>query len=422
MTERCDLNILDSCDDFLTEIFVYLNLRDLLQLYKIHLRFHEAIGNVLLNKCVTVHENWDDDEIENIENFLIIFGDKVKILRIEESNVLAEKLIKNYLFGGNVKTCELIYFDINEKFIDNNLKFLRSLKSLSLQPYEANYDSVLKLIEMTNLEVLEVNCSNLDCKFFGRLSTCRLKRLKVLSGNYLREYVMNLPAFDSIRELDLYARESFYSSFLDHFPNVESLTLNIPQANSTIFNSILNLSNLKCLKLEIRWKLCSEIDPFLISLAKLNNLESFLLHIQHFKFTRSICKTICEMTNLRELDVSAFEIPHLYLQEIGKKLTKLRKISMRPLCCSSQLETIENLSKFVRVGRNFTTIIINGLRLFKMQHCEQLYDKISKIRRNQEHKFLLNFIITNGFPTVCFETGKWVKMRIPYCKSDACGR
>lgn len=132
MAKNQDFNILVLNDDCLAEIFEYLDSIDLLKLYRIHSRFHEAIGKVLRKKCVNIKPYSED--------FLEKFGDKIKIVKIVNYRAVTE-LIKKYISGGNVEKCELYCSGmlLDEELIQENLKFFQSLKSLIFKSHRRTF-------------------------------------------------------------------------------------------------------------------------------------------------------------------------------------------------------------------------------------------------------------------------------------------
>lgn len=67
-------------------------------LYIVNSRFHEAIGNVLIKKCIQIPFNLE--EYEKVENCLLIFGEKVKIV---DFSFVDSATLTEYLGGGNGK-------------------------------------------------------------------------------------------------------------------------------------------------------------------------------------------------------------------------------------------------------------------------------------------------------------------------------
>lgn len=418
MVKETSFNIIDLHPIILTKIFSYLNLNDLLNLYKVHLKFHKAIKKLVPDKCLVINEELEcDDEVQNLENFLSIFGDEVKVLSIEGAEAIAEKLINNYLAGGNVESCELKFFELDQKFIENNLKFFQSLKSLLLIPYCSNYEYVFQVLDIAKqLDMLSLNITNITSinvkRFLNQLTNFQLKKLTLVGVEFYFEDIMDSSPSTSIKELDLYVVQKIDGWFLDHFPNVVSLSLNIEDADRAVFEAIYNHRDLKNLQLEIRSKFCKEIDLFLATLVKFNSLESFRLSIRYFKMDSSMCHKFCEMTNLRELNISGIDTMYFYLLKIVNKLTELRKITISVPHSSneSKSKTVEKLSEVVHIGRNLTTIVINSLRSFEKHHYEEMYAKLTDIRRKQKSESVLRVEVSNGLSSVCFKTGKWVTM------------
>lgn len=71
--------------------------------------------------------------------------------------------------------------------------------------------------------------------------------------------------------------------------------------------------------------------------------------------------------------------------------------------------------EFVQAGKNLTKIIVNNLRSFENRDYEQIYEKISEVRRNQKSQYVLTLRIkdTHNHASICFKTGKWIKMFVP---------
>lgn len=410
MDKPRELNIFDLNDDCLIKIIEYLDFNDILNLSKINLRFNEAIGASLTKTAVNI----SNENLGEMEVFLKIFGGQVKhmdILGIEPSNqAQVKELIRKYCNIGKVEHCTLNGLNIKEDFLETNINFFKSLKTL-IMPEQANIETPIfyRILDtMTNIKYLDVNfsqCVRRDVPtLLSKLVAHQLETLYLLNmSNVTENDINNSPKLNSLNEL---ATDQVL--FLMCFPNIKKLQFLFFERPSSIFSlsPILDLLHLKELSLfSLHEK--PELYSLLSQLADRNALESLtlcLLNTDNDEFTYNafidfeanfdIIHVLSRFTKLKSLNLQANwqlyfrlfylveQLPELCHLNIGEhERTFKDMLSINGLICG-----------IIGVAKSLNSLYVRMPDLcneFNSDIFHQFYKSFSNIRENQSNKALL---------------------------------
>lgn len=408
--KKLKLKITDLNDDCLIEIVKNLNSNDLISLYQANSRFTNAIEIVVPKITFKIEINAD---LEKTEKFSKKFGDRIKILYVENENGLV-KLIK-YFNGGNVKSCELVRLHgvIDEEFIEQNFVFFKMLQSLKLvglfivsSVYEKLFDVIA---EIKTLTLIRVKFSFLLTNADVLTKIISFRHLKILEMNactfgHGRDYFA-LPAGTSttVNELKL-GLEWLDMSILNHFPNVNSLNLILPWF---IFNyEPLNMSNLKTLSLS-----CGEgihLPELIFStFAECNSLERLDLEVQNWNVFACVFRNILEIGNLKELNLNIRRSSFINLMDIVHNFKQFQSFSIR----GPDMINEEILCQLIQLLPDLDFVCVAASAPY-----QSLYDRLADIRKNQSSRHILYVEVLNYHDRraapVFIQDNKWVKMRV----------
>lgn len=185
------LHILNLNEDCLISIFKYLKFEDFLILYKINSRFNNAIGaSLAYHKTEIVFT--DDSNLEQMENFLKLFGKQVKKLNVDSENYQVIEMVNKYCTAGNVKFAKLCPTD-GLGLLNTNNNFFKSLKSLKFNCGSASDDELLYQIldTLNQIEYFELSCYVEVTDFVHCISKLSVLPLKTLDIRYLRKMTEN---------------------------------------------------------------------------------------------------------------------------------------------------------------------------------------------------------------------------------------
>lgn len=328
-----------------------------------------------------------------------------------------EELIEKYFSGGNVEKCVISDMALSESCIKKNANFFKHLKYLDLCGHRATHKTEILLEAIDAIEQLETLQTTGDITFeiLQKLSKHPLMFLGMHGDISLDdEEVFNLPIFASTKVVIINNCFGYNGKFLDLFQNVERISVYTVEGGDGIFSCTSSLTKLKRLSLNQVGLSFSTVKPFLESLAEMNTLEEFFMPgdlFNHDKLTEILCK----MTNLKKVHVTQRGLPYNNLLEIATKLPKLGEISIYDNKFPSEMN---DLLSIFRAGKSLTKVFITFSSSFKKPDYDQLLEKISEIRKNQESEYIVAVDIASDDSTLrCKERigirNKWVRMVVP---------
>lgn len=451
--ENIPFHILHLNDDCLSEVFKFLDLIDLIELYKVHWRFHNGIQFTVRSPKKEIRlsrDQWLKVEPNSIENFVRKFGQDIACLTIKdcERQTEVEQLINQYCSNGNVQKFSFHSFSISEDFIDNNVNMFKHLKSIILNGIIAgdSEDTLIKLFSMTTA-VKDIQIRNMFfIKYYlnsALLTKILPHQLESLTFNNFNENLFNGISIHLNTTVKRVKISSQAIKVLEFLPNIESLDIKIwNRLENHSFQLILNLKNLTTLNVYIQkfnWTndVGMDLRSFLVMLQKVNALEKLTLHdFRYYNIVETINEiknSVCKLTKLKRLELHwnfnfAPKISlylnykqlrdYLFMDEdfaenISSSLKQLREFYYKNDVLQSR-QRIENiLSGFVGLTKNLVilTIKIRSIDSEPDEHYyDKLYDKLSLLRQRQNSDEMLVVSIINNCERIEIKKNNWLKL------------
>lgn len=339
--EKC-IKIIDLNDDCFVEIFNNLINKDLIALCSAHDRFHNAINRIISCRQIRIADGtllkYKRQKYNVLEKFFETCGGHIKNLKIDwlgpNNTKFIQDMIVKYCANGNVEMCVFEYFTWTKKFVNDNFKLFKSLKSLEVKDYDENTifaltEFIPKMKNLKNLKIIDY--SIIWCDILRLIQPLQIETL----GLYYQNIKWNIDPkiiIKSVKNLRLGGPKYYkLKEMTDYcFPNLETLYLS-PLPNGVVILELSSLSsNLK--KLEIN-NLYGQLqnDKLPEILKDLNSLEALSITDEYFgaPLTTSLFKCIRGMTKLKELHLNG--INWEFHSNSGKPIDfdRLQKISMR---------------------------------------------------------------------------------------------
>lgn len=413
-----DLKILDLNNDCLIKVFTHLNYTDLLNVSKASDEFKYAVDAIC---CVTQFEftiNMENEvdmlvKMSPIEDFLLLFGEKIKGSKIElnckpwqaDYNIIhdhLESFITNYCVDANITECVLNFFVLRKSFFEKNREFFASLELLLIhsEVEPVNYfDWLLDFLPESKLKTFGLTCAmyhkdgnGFKFNLMSKIAASQLEACHILPNPKIIDTSTDVPVNQTIEYLHL--REvSFDPVHLGKFPNIFNLTLNLCFDELDILLPILNLTELKQLELSHPLQLPHAAE-FLSKLSEMNTLVSLTLVIffvnanmdQERELENRLASYLCRMTNLNVLSILTDYKIQRHFPEIGRSLINLWSFSTwNPSNRSEDRRQNQEMGlELAREAKNLVLIKIDELLSF-----QSFYKKLVKIRQEQGNNQIL---------------------------------
>lgn len=414
----------------LTETFKYLDGNDLLQLHKAHSLFHEAIYYVLRTndkELVLVDHDFKSNAVED-KDLLSKFGDGIKNIAIKLEDHRKEEALKEavhkYWTRGNVEKCTFHglsstkTFSLSNSFVHRNINLFTSLKSLTLKNVNIKHHTLYKILNAAKqLKELRILMYDFDIeKILKLISTYQLELLhfKNLPMNVF-EYEI-CPVNNTITDLSFTA-DAHEIEFVEHFPNVECLSILMLDPDDVYVDPIAKLENLTVLTLEFVEISDTHLCEALLILAKVNTLKEFTLIAFDFQNvglcdSLPVIDALCKMTNLTTLNLDCESYCSDNYLRLAREIRDLR--NFRISLSFNNCDIIQDfLCRFTSVALNLNTISFNAKWSLNEADATIFYNKLSEelseIREMTLNVNVLNVIVNNCFDK--FSLGirnKWV--------------
>lgn len=422
------LNIFDLSDDCLAEIFKLLETKDFLELYKVHRRFHPAIKSALKKVFIDIGSiDESQNDMEEIENFLDIFGNEIRNLSINALNLepeTVEYLIDRYCADGNVHHCRIDKYKIGKEFVKKNVKFFNSLKSLYIYDVKITVPAVKPFLRaIKKIKKLEVaNFCKIDFYLLAKLSSMKAFETyeSYACNNLTMAKIDKLPLLATVKKVTL--NSSKLSGYLiEQFPNVENLTLVAMSDCESILSPVLRLKCLK--KLALLFSARGVFRAIIAKLAESNTLEhlNICYDTSHEDNETDVNAILCKMTNLISLILSPVVPNSLKLPELAHNLKKLQRFEIIHPNDNPPDECIDEaaLFEFIRLAENLRSLKLDRFLLKDDLTYEQLYERFANIRQtqNSQHVLYVDMLDKNHEP-VFMQNNKWVQLTIKWYKIE----
>lgn len=414
MSENEKLKITDLNSDCLSEIFKYLNHNDLVNLKGAHSAFNSATDHVA---SITKYEFVIKDRhksrkvsnvIRSIDTFLQYFGDKIQHFHIkcyqgtshEQCNSILylhiETMLKFYCGNGNVKHLSITGFELREDFVRQNLRLFTSLEFLNAAIDEDKLDWFVEFFKTTGLNDSIGSTFDTEVNIFEKLVSTLFENLSMQFSHVTDEDLVpeNLGSArnHTLKHLELHGNP-YHTTVLAHFPNIETLAYHHLEEDHELL-SILELPKLKTFELTYGFLEFSNVEPFLIKVARQNKLNSLTLNSERLSDTepneyekheeeKRLVQILCKMTNLTELKLNH------HLERMGSSLKNLRTFYCDPANDYVDSRFVLEFAKkakqliFLDVGCKFNKNKGKDIQMF--------YDNLVKIRQSQDATKVLYF-------------------------------
>lgn len=450
MDEKKETKITDLNTSCLIEIFKKLNNEDLQSLKKARNSFGAAVDFVVRTsnirfkiEAIGINQEQDSQyvkQIRKIKKFLQEFGGTLKRLDIEIDGALMyhvssisyhfQTIIENYCSNGNIKHCSLRNFELSTEYVEENLLFLRSLRSLEIN-YQFSNAELLCLMDFiigSRIEIIKIHSLSFPIQF-NILKKIALSRLKAVSifgsfeGENFDDYGdLDIPVNTALKTLIL-PWFSFDSAYLPHFPNIKVLEYVLYSYPS---NHVNDLVKLKKLGLTYNSEEFGEISSVFERLTERNSLKYLALDdsycteyaevygtFHHSGEEDLLSRILCKMTNLEELHLETIFWFKNDLPQIARSLRNLKTFCYDPATRFYEIEVhqiLPQLLEFVKLAKNLVELTV-GIPL--KEFSQHFYEELVKIRRLQEANNVLYVYITDSQQVATSaEQRKFVKILI----------
>lgn len=402
-TEASALKITDLNDDCITEICRYLPADNLYQLHSAHKRFYIPIKNAV--PSIKVEINGEEAE-ENIEGFLKVFGDQVRIL--QALNWWNTKIMdffrwmNLYCSKNNVKDCKFTNSYLTKELMNRNSGFFESLYILEFEiiHMKSKHQNIFgTLIKDMRLE----KSSSTSSAGSGQTILNELHGL-------MSTWDMSDDGIDKSANFSLVTKLTFlfgtYNyNMLSWFPNLVALDIVIPETFD--LSIILNLNHLSELTMHLQYIAKEEQDAVISVISTFNTLKSLSLTMNRMESDDNgkTINSICAMTNLEELSLKNALPVHsssdAHLLKIADSMTHLRRF---------QYEYDDNeaiLCEFVRRAKQLRTLSLELMG--EEKEYVDFYEELTSIREEQSNESVLYVRIFEDHPGL--QSNRWVQMR-----------
>lgn len=283
--------------------------------------------------------------------------------------------------------------ELRELFVDRNINFFGSLKSLTL-------DDNMKLIDHTFYKILSASKQLKELRIENPNWKGDKTALELMAENQLEVFhftgkisgIKTCPV-KSVKELSVVMKK-FDLDFLKHFPNVERLKITT-QAKyiSHQARPLIDLENLTALTLEFQEISEKQLFLFLSALAEADILTELTLKIACLKNTKlsespKIIDALCKMTNLEMLHLDTECYCNQDLLRLAT-LPDLHKLYIF-LTIADQHYIKSFVCEFSAMTTNSLQIHVDGNGMFDRNFRNELSEEIALVRK-QKNKMELPF-------------------------------
>lgn len=401
-TKNTDYKIFDLNMKCLMEVFNKLNYTDMLSMRRVHSAFKEGIELACSNKEFTFDINTADDDcltnLETIQNFLILFGTKIKDahlkiffeLRARNYTTVKKQIvafIANYCTNVNFTRCTFTNFELNTTFLNENEEFFRRLQTLHASAIWMD-NVLIQYLPKTNLKEFKYAAYNqgqmnpplhlvlLECIAASKLERCEITILQLHGCSKFR-----VPENNTLKYLHFNGDIIIHKKSLEQFRNLESLAINL-------FHYELGVPEMNWNKLK-HLELAGYNIDFIGELGEMNCLESLTLKNNRYSpyplndpsADDKLAAILCQMTNLKRLIIKVDIDIELHLPAIGCNLLKLESFENRGLHAASQ--NASKILEFVLLAKNLTYLNVT------VHDYQKFYSDLVDIRRMAQNDAVL---------------------------------
>lgn len=427
------LKIIDLNDDCLFAIVQFLNTDDLINLSRVNSRFQSAIKFVLVTKTILFNGSFLP-KLAHLVRFLKDFGSHIKDFSIINLKYISfydmkviERFLNKYCANGNLEKCTFKSGKITKEFTENS-KLFESLKSLELENVcifdgSRNTSTQNKLVgdlilRSKMLTQLKIDTTTIDIHPFlesiirhNNTVSTELTCLKIANANTMLR--ANMDPVICIKGLNVFNGVQ-YPDTLKPFVNIEKLSFSLNSHVNEWLELILNLKLLKELRISVRNVPQDEIDSFFRRL--IINIEVLVLYTN--ELSDEIIKSICKMTNLKELYLG-FGSTRCFNRDcvaLASNLKNLCKFQFNG-CLDIRNEILSETSAlidFIKIGENLQTIWLQTIK-DPSNVANELYERLVEVCANGNRKTVLN-VNVHCFQNLSFYLfgceSKWLKMAV----------
>lgn len=411
--------------DCLCEIFDYLDYKSLYNIFKAHKYFRSAVDRIVASKVFTFEiSEYENSVVKQMSKFLINFGNRMQGLKIElpahyetDRREIAslmrehiEMLIEACCAKGNIKYFKFKHFKLSKEFIEDNVIFFKSLRSLEMDVTQVYFDDRFLLLPMLdNVKTLQITVKSDDDKedVNGYLEGINFGQLKMLQLFGFKNHVNfeKLPISLTITRLELPNCDCDPSLLVQQFPNLEYLEFGRKEMAYSL-EPLLNLPKLKHLSLIFCESSNKIVRAFLNEIGKRNVLETFKVQkilsrnyqintnpaSETMKNEQMFAEMVFKMTNLRTLSVNGFTFKY-HLEQMALVLKDLERFSLNCIFGKTDVskELMPKIFKFIGSCEK-----LEYLTLYLREENVKLatiYGALVKIRCKQKNQKVLNVSI-----------------------------
>lgn len=410
LEENQALKLTDLNDACLIRLCFLLDTKDLIQLSAVHRRFHAAIKCVLPTHRIQISAI----NVKHLERFFKIFGDSILNLDIDvrEKPFLKiefiESLIHNYC--KNVVNCRIAGFRLRREFIANNERFFKSLKSLLLENVVIKKKDCGALLNVTS-ELHELVTCNFPYDVNELLEKMANHKCKVLGLQNMSidgTRLQNMPILSNVEVLTVSSQQPFIAIF-KYFPNVKKLVLH-RDCLWDCLGPILNLQSLKQLTLWFYASTDHNIELFFSELGQSIDLDTLNVGLIELD-NNDIVKHICEIQNLKELELDSKSPFNNYVLHFACKLKELQSFRfydhdmyIRNAPFNEQL-----LFQFITFAKKLQFIEVRISNVNGIDY-KQVYERLLTIVQGRESLLQINII--DKFNSPFYMENQWLKMTV----------
>lgn len=393
-------------DDCIIKICSYLNYVDLANLFQTSKRFNKPINCVIKTNeysFVFSDKTKRNEEKKNISNFLKLFGNQVKRLKIKfepfaydkKSVLFLEHQIKENCAPGMITHFSYDKFQFSANFFRLNANLFRSVNKLHFE--RASHKEHLQEIldTCTSLKEIEfIDFTNEMYLLIPRFFSLNLKKFLNCCFNYLSAIDLeNIPINHTINDLNIQCENNANAvNLLKKVPNLTTLQICANDDGLLVLATEINNSQIQNLTLYCEYCTKKGIERFLSKIEEDKLIELNLAHVLHKEnySSNNIISKLNKMNNLKKLSICAqLAINENYLnttQNLGLLTSFGLQFTWPDQINEKRIQNILNVLKNRKTINHLNLQLPSSATNFV---DIKFFNALTNIRQNQRNKFIL---------------------------------